>query len=108
MFLITRNGAVYPLTTKTFSSRVEEQKLAFADALTQREFGMSYGQFCGTKLLSSIVETGTLPSLSAEKPSSRKQAAAAFIKGFSAHVSNPSIGELTDDEIRDLIASRYE
>ncbi|MEC4273102.1 hypothetical protein VJ923_08020 [Adlercreutzia sp. R25] len=94
------------MATKTFSGRVDEGALAFADALAQREYGLSFGQYCGTVLLDSIQTTGTMPSLVA--PSSGKSDAAAFIKGFAARARHPEVGRLSDAEVRDLIAGRYE
>lgn len=94
------------MATKTFSGRVDEGALAFADALVQREYGLSFGQYCGTVLLDSIQATGAMPALAAS--SSGKGDAAAFIKGFAARVRHPEIGRLSDAEVRDLIAGRYE
>ena len=96
------------VSTKTFSSRADEQMLSYADALTQHEYGLSYGQYCGTKLLESIVVNGELPPLSDKKLTHKRLKAAEFIKGFSSLAKHPEIAELEDEEIRNLIASRYE
>lgn len=42
------------MATRTFSGRVDEGALAFADALARRDYGLSFGQYCGTILLDSI------------------------------------------------------
>ena len=42
------------MATKTFSGRADEAKLARADALTQRVFGLSFGQYCATVLLDQL------------------------------------------------------
>lgn len=95
------------MSTKTFSGRVDEESLAFADALARREFGLSYGQYCSTILLESIQSTGAMPQLPKRNEPDKKRAAA-VIKGFAAHGRNHEIGCLSDAEIRHLIASRYE
>lgn len=96
------------MSTKVFSSRVDGDMLAYADNLTRRDFGLSFGQYCGSLLLESVNETGKLPQLNASKEQSEKVKAAAFIKGFGKKVRNANIGKMSDSEIKDLIASRYE
>lgn len=96
------------MATRTFSSRADEGQLAFADALSRREYGMSYGQYCGTVLLGSIEANGSLPRPTKTEESERKKAAASLIRGFSAHARNPEVAHLSDEAIRELIASRYD
>lgn len=97
------------MATKTFSSRADEGLLAFADALARREYGLSYGQYCGTVLLDAIERSGHMPDLEPSGVATdEKKRAASFIKGFSTRKKNPEIAALSDDEIRSLIASRYE
>lgn len=96
------------MATRTFSSRADERQLSFAEALSRREYGMSYGQYCGTVLLSSIEATGTLPHATKAPEDERKQAAASLIKGFSARARNPEVARLSDEDIRELIAGRYD
>lgn len=96
------------LATKVFSSRADERLLSFADSLSRKEYGISYGQYCGTVLLRSIKATGEMPKLAAEPKSNAKKQAAAFIKGFSSRKKNVNVGLLSDSEIKSLIASRYE
>ncbi|MDO4289621.1 MAG: hypothetical protein Q4C41_00130 [Eggerthellaceae bacterium] len=95
------------MATKTFSSRADEKSLAFADALARQGYGMSFGQYCGTVLLDVIERTGKLPQLDAACDE-RKRQAASVIKGFSARVRHAEVGRMSDAEIRELIASRYE
>ena len=95
------------MPTKTFSSRAEESSLAFADALTRKEYGLSFGQYCGTVLIDSITSTGKMPDLVTPEPQGEKRRAAAFIKGFSASAQDASIGHLSDEGVRELIAGRY-
>lgn len=94
------------MATRTFSGRVDENALAFADALARRDYGLSFGQYCGTILLDSIQATGSMPSLSSPSPS--RSDAASFIKGFAARTRHPEIGRMSDAEVLDMIASRYE
>lgn len=96
------------MATRTFSSRADEGQLAFADALSRREYGMSYGQYCGTVLLGSIEANGSLPRPTKTEENERKKAAASLIRGFSAHARNPEVARLSDEAIRELIASRYD
>lgn len=94
------------MATRTFSGRVDEGTLAFADALARRDYGLSFGQYCGTILLDSIQATGSMPSLSSPSPS--KGDAASFIKGFASRACHPEVGRMSDAEVRDMVASRYE
>ncbi len=95
------------MATRTFSSRAEEGALAFADALARQEYGLSYGQYCGTVLLDIIEQSGQMPKLMTRNAAEQKERAAAFIKGFASRGRNTAVGELSDEDIRDLIASRY-
>lgn len=46
------------MATKTFSSRADAEKLAYAGCrLAKKECGMSFGQYCGTVLLNGIEQT---------------------------------------------------
>lgn len=96
------------MATKIFSGRVDEDKLAFADALAQREYGLSFGQYCGSVLLDHIDSTGHFPALKSGTGHQDKVKAAAFIKSFASRATRPQIGHMSDTEIRDLVASRYE
>lgn len=95
------------MPTKTFSSRADAQKLSFANGLTRRELGMSFGQYCGSVVLDSICESASLPDLGSQKPASARVRAAEALKGISTRFSNPEIAQLSDAEVRDLLASRY-
>lgn len=96
------------MATKTFSSRAEESSLAFADALARREYGLSFGQYCGTVLLDAIESMGSMPQLECRERRADKERAVGVIKGFAARAVNPVIGHMSDGEIRDLVAGRYE
>jgi hypothetical protein len=96
------------MTTKVFSSRADEGLLAYADALAHREYGLSYGQYCGTVLLEAIKRDGHMPQLASSKEPDAKAQAASFLKGFAKRKHDVSIGKMPDKEIRELIASRYE
>lgn len=96
------------MATKTFSGRADAEKILLAEALAQKEYGMSFGQYCGTVLLDAIQQEGKMPDLPQKKVSARKRHALAVIKSFPGRPHNPEIGRMTDEEIRDLIANRYE
>lgn len=97
------------MATKTFSSRVDADALALADAVARRDYGLSYGQYCGTILLETVGHTGRMPDLEADRaPSEEKKRAVSFIKGFASRARHPEIASLSDEEVRELIASRYE
>ncbi len=96
------------MATKTFSSRVDRDALAYADAMTRREFGMSYGQYCGSVLIDAIRQGESLPRPSRTSETQRKQAAISTLKNFSRQHKNEAVGRLSDAQIKDLIASRYE
>lgn len=97
------------MASKTFSSRVDEEALNYADMLSRQEYGLSFGQYCGTILIDSIRKSGRMPSLPTTNAGGNKKAQAiSFIKNFSASTTHPEIGEYSDKEIRDLIASKYE
>lgn len=96
------------MATKVFSSRVDAERLAFADAVAQRDYGLSYGQYCGTVLLDAVQSAGRMPELAALPTDGAKHRAASFIRGFAQKATNPKIGCLSDQEVRDLVASRYE
>ena len=97
------------MATKTFSGRADEAKLARADALTQRVFGLSFGQYCATVLLDLIDAGEQLPQASdAEAVRQGKIDALRSMRERSARFANPRIAEMSDAQIKDLIASRYE
>ncbi len=96
------------MATKTFSSRADEQDLAYADAIARKQFGMSFGQYCGSILLNAVRQGAELPTPISDAASTKKANAISKIKSFSQREHDSSIGKMTDSEIRDLIASRYE
>ena len=96
------------MTTKVFSSRADESLLAYADALARREYGLSYGQYCGTVLLEAIKRDGCMPRLASSEDPDAKAQAASFLKGFAKRKHDASIGKMSDEEISEFIASRYE
>lgn len=96
------------MTTKVFSSRADESLLAYADVLARKEYGLSYGQYCGTVLLEAIKRDGRMPQLASGGEPDAKAHAAVFLKGFAKRKHDASIGKMSDEEIRELIASRYE
>ena len=97
------------MATRTFSGRAEAAALDYANALTQSEHGMSYGQYCSSILLDSITSRQQLPQFpAADSMDARRKEAYEFIRSFDGLQRNEAIGSMDDDQIRDLIASRYE
>lgn len=96
------------MATKTFSSRVDEDDYAYVNALSHQEFGMSYGQYCGSVLVDTIRQEGKFPRPSHTDEVQRRKNAINELKAFSARPHNKEIGLLSDTEIKDMIASRYE
>lgn len=95
------------MSTKTFSGRGDEAALAFADSLAREQYGMSFGQYCGTVLLEAINRLQRMPELPNTAEEEKKVSALHFIKGFSSLGGNPEIGMMSDAEIKDLIAAKY-
>ena len=95
------------MATKTVSSRIDEKKLAVVEALTQAQYGMSFGKYCGSVLVDAVCDTGKLPKLETPKRQKRIEALERM-KELSSKFANPKIGLMSDAEIKDLIASRYE
>ena len=59
-------------------------------------------------LLNGIEQTGELPRYKNEDEFERKKRAIEFMKNFSSYPHDERIGRMTDEELKDLIASRYE
>ena len=96
------------MATKIFSGRADAGKLAFADTIARERFGMSFGQYCGSVLLDAVNQSGTLPEVAPKDPGDVKMRAVAVIKSIAAGEHDESIGRMSDEEIRNLIGSRYE
>ena len=97
------------MTTKTFSGRADADALALANALTQAEHKMSFGQYCGSVLIDAICQRRQLPTWPQDADwQERRNEARAFICGFADRPHDSAIAAMSDDEIRDLIASHYE
>lgn len=90
-----------------FSSRADKDALAYADKLSRTQYGLSYGQYCGTILLEAIEREGHLPSID-DAADDVKVSAFAYLKEFPVKYKNSEIGSLSDEQIRNLIASQYE
>ena len=96
------------MATKTFSSRTDEAGLAYADAVTREEFGMSFGQYCGTVLIDAVRQGVELPRPPALDAARRKARAIDAMKSISSLPHDESIGRMSDAQIKSLLASRYE
>ena len=96
------------MATKTFSGRAEVEKLAFADALSLREFGMSYGQFCSSVLLDQVQEQRALPQV-LPAPDAQQQRIAALkrLRKMGARLQGSKLATMSDEEMKQRIAGRY-
>lgn len=96
------------MATKTFAGRAEEDSLAFMNALTRKQFNMSYGQYCSSVLIAAVKEGVELPSPGSNTVADRRKTAIEKMKDLSKRGGNRHIALMDDAEIKDLIASRYE
>ena len=97
------------MATKTFSGRAEEGKLAYADALAQRDHDMSYGQYCATVLLDQIQLSHALPQLPQPDGELEKRLQALHrMRKMSDRLRGSRLASMSDDELKELVASRYE
>lgn len=96
------------MATKTFSGRADEKRLADAEARARRDFGVSFGTYCGTILLDVMEDAGSLPRPDADRDrmEQRRQAWEAM-KARSAEFKGSPVTRMSDEEIKDLIAERY-
>ena len=87
------------MATKTFSGRADAEKILLADALARQEYGLSFGQYCSGVLVDYICET---------RVHSKKKGGVAMMLSLAKKHQGSDIARLSDQEIRDLVASRYE
>lgn len=95
------------MATKTFSGRVEESALAYADALTRAQFGVSYGQYCATMLIDALKDGAELPAPGNEGLAGKRLASLNSIRALQKQKHNAAVGRMPDDEIKALIGARY-
>lgn len=95
------------MATKTFSGRADARSLEYADAVTRKRFGLSFGQYCSSILIHAIEQGAELPDAQHDVGLSAKQKAVQTLKSISLSHKNAEIGRMTDAQIADLIASRY-
>lgn len=96
------------MPTKTFSGRAEEKKLAYADNLVRRRFGVSFGQYCATILVDAICDGSDLPEPGKDADKlAKRQRALRGMKELSLEFVNSDVATLNDAEVKELIASRY-
>ena len=94
------------MPTKTFSSRVDAADLAFAETVTRSQFGMSFGQYCGSVLIEAIKEGVELPARDNAASKARADAIAG-IKSIADLPHDPEIAQMSDQQIKSLITGRY-
>ena len=96
------------MATKTFSGRADADKLAYADALAEKSFGMSFGQYCSSVLLENIHTRHAFPQLQEEDSlQDRRQKALSRLREMSIRLEGSELADMTDEEMKQIIASRY-
>ncbi len=93
------------MPTKTFSGRVEAFKLGVVEEVVRQRKGMSFGQYCSSELVDFIFDTGELPETT---PPKDPREGIAFMKTLTEKHGITAVSSMSDDEIRNLIAERYE
>ncbi len=93
------------MPTKTFSSRADEERLRFADAIAHRDANMSFGQYCGSAVVDYVYAAGKLPPL--EMPKRAASGIDAMLALARKH-GESDVSHMTDEEIESLVAKRYE
>ena len=96
------------MTTKTFSSRVDADKLAYADAMARQQFGMSFGQYCGSVLIDAIREGSELPEPNRPSRDDAKADAIARIKSIASLSFESESSRSSTRSTRNPFARRYE
>ncbi len=76
-------------------------------SIARSQFGMSFGQYCGSVLIKAMKQGAQLPTGSDNSYHDPKASAIATIKGIASLPHNADIGHLSDSQIKDMIASRY-
>lgn len=94
------------MTTKTFSGRADAEKLLLADAIARQGLGVSFGQYCSGALVDYICETGALPDTSIKR--GRKGKGVSKMLALARAHAKSDMSTLSDQEIKDLLAARYE
>ena len=96
------------MQTKTFSGRADVEKLSFADALTEREYGISYGQFCSSVLLDHIHTQHALPEIDFTSSEAEQRAVALKrLREMKTRLEGSSLATATSEELKQRIAGRY-
>ena len=95
------------MKTKTFSGRASMDKLAFADALAEREFGMSYGQFCSSTMLDYVCEHRSFPDVSSSEQAAERAGAFTRLREMGKRLEGSSLADLDDAQMKERIAGRY-
>lgn len=94
------------MATKTFSGRVDAEKFLLADALARQELGISFGQYCSGMLVDYICETGALPDTRIKQK--RKGKGVSKMLSLACAHAKSDMSTLSDQEIKDMLAARYE
>lgn len=94
------------MATKTFSGRVDAEKFLLADAFVRQELGVSFGQYCSGALVDYICETGSLPDTRVKQE--RKGKGVSKMLSLARAHAKSDMSALSDREIKDMLAARYE
>ncbi len=93
------------MSTKIFSGRTDEEKLRIVEEIAQRDANISFGQFCGKTVVDYVYAIGKLPEL--EVPDQTKSGVETMIALSEKHGTS-KLSDMSDADVKDLIASRYE
>ena len=99
------------MATAVMSARCDKDKLAFADKLARKQYGMSFAKYCGTIVLNQACEARELPKFEERNTLAQKQSdhenLMKSIREFGKKAKHSEVGEFSDSEIKDKIESRY-
>ena len=98
------------METAVMSARCDKHKLEFADKLAQKQYGVSFAKYCGTVVLDQAFDKKSLPKSEKTKTDQQQkdhENLMRSIREIGENTKHPEIGEMSGDEIKDLIASRY-
>ncbi len=93
------------MATKTFSGRADAYMLEVAEEVVRRKCGMSFGQYCSNEIVKFVFLTGDLPSTEVSQPARN---GIETMKALARKHADSPVSHMSDEEIRELMAARYE
>lgn len=93
-------------TTKTFAGRIDATLLETVEAITQRDAGMSFGQYC-CQLANNINAHGKLPTI--RQPKLTNPAAERWRQAMEEYQDHPGmkkLAQLSDEDVREMVRGR--